>query len=191
MEKDPYAEAAERIIAARHAAGLSKGALAERIGVRMWAIDRVESGKVEPAIELLQSIAAATLCPLEWLRGHDAPPFDLRPAPLPAEDEEHDPAGPAPAAAIPSGSAELAALRADRDRLTAERGRLARELADLRRIVAAREEALARREAALTAREEALDEEARRLAAQAEEQAAVAQAIVRREIRLESAGQGL
>ena len=59
MDGDSGRQTAQRILAARQAAGLSKGALAERLGVRLWAIDRIEAGRVEPSDDLLALIADA------------------------------------------------------------------------------------------------------------------------------------
>lgn len=80
MDGDSGRQTAQRILAARQAAGLSKGALAERLGVRLWAIDRIEAGRVEPSDDLLALIADATTCPVTWLRPADGDGSTRRPA---------------------------------------------------------------------------------------------------------------
>ena len=49
MEQSGVDQIGERIVAARRAADLSGGALAEAIGQRIWAVERMEAGKAEAA----------------------------------------------------------------------------------------------------------------------------------------------
>ena len=64
----PNGSPAQRVARARQGSGLSRMALAERIGVRLFVIDRYEAGGTIPAAHL-EAIAEATGHSLEWLRG--------------------------------------------------------------------------------------------------------------------------
>jgi hypothetical protein len=47
------------------------GEQARLTGIRSWAVRQVGSNPAEAADELIEAIAAATLCPLCWLPRHD------------------------------------------------------------------------------------------------------------------------
>jgi len=47
------------IATARDAAGLSQEALAEKVGVTRWTINRIEQGARDPSFDLMQKIVAA------------------------------------------------------------------------------------------------------------------------------------
>jgi transcriptional regulator with XRE-family HTH domain len=64
---DGPATLAERIVTARHAANLSQGRLAQRIGVSRGAVGQWETGATEPNDSNLRRVAIETGAPYEWL----------------------------------------------------------------------------------------------------------------------------
>ena len=69
----------ERIAQARRAAGLSRGQLAQTLGLRLWDVEQIESGRSEPPDELLRRIAEAIGVSPLWLRtGADVLQLDDR-----------------------------------------------------------------------------------------------------------------
>lgn len=66
--------ATHRVVLARREAGLTQKALAERLGVSLWTVEQVESGRVNPADHLV-SVSEATGKPLDWFLAepHDLP----------------------------------------------------------------------------------------------------------------------
>lgn len=107
METDRRRLVAERIAEARRAAGLSKGALGARVGIRLWLVDRIEAGSATPPEELVEQIAEATGRSSAWLRGEDEGPS--APASLAAATTQRRPA----TGTLPEPAAELAELAAD------------------------------------------------------------------------------
>jgi chromosome segregation ATPase/DNA-binding XRE family transcriptional regulator len=61
-------EVGERIREARRTSSLTQMALAERLGVPLGTIERLESGMADPT-PFLETIADATATPVAWLRG--------------------------------------------------------------------------------------------------------------------------
>ena len=55
----------ERVADARRAMGLSQKALAEGLGLSLWTIDELESGRTD-VTDYLDTIAGATARPVEW-----------------------------------------------------------------------------------------------------------------------------
>lgn len=186
---------AEHIATARQTAGLSKGALAARVGVRLWLIDRIEAGVATPPDELVEGIAEATGRSSAWLLGDDdgqPPPTRLVAAPTrwPAEGAEPPLAVDQPE--MLRFAAELVALAAERDRLTVDRDRLAATLAQAHIAAAAREAAidvraaeLASHKTELAAREAELAARESELAELTANQAEIGRALIRRQIRQE------
>jgi transcriptional regulator with XRE-family HTH domain len=62
----------ERVAAARRDAGLTQKQLADRIGVSLWSLERIEEGQ-EDAVARLDALARATGKPRSWF-GSDEPP---------------------------------------------------------------------------------------------------------------------
>ncbi len=88
---------AASIATAHQTTGLSKGALAARVGVRLWLVDRIEAGVATPPDELVERIAEATGRSSAWLLGDDdgqPPPTRLAAATTrrPAEGSQPAPA---------------------------------------------------------------------------------------------------
>lgn len=143
-----------RIAMARQASGLSKGVLADRIGVRLWTIDRIERAAIAPSPDQLTRIAEATGRTLAWLTGQPenaAPPVVRAPlASAPARTPEPlrlvEPA----TGASTSGPSETAPPAADSVALRAQRDRFARECdrltAECERLAAERDSLLLERE---------------------------------------------
>lgn len=59
----------ERLKNAREAAGLSRKAMANNLGVKLATIDKWESGKMDPRANRLQMLASLLNVPLLWLLG--------------------------------------------------------------------------------------------------------------------------
>jgi DNA-binding XRE family transcriptional regulator len=57
--------ATDRVVQARREAGLTQKALAERLGVSLWTVERVENGTANPT-DHLASVSEATGKPLDW-----------------------------------------------------------------------------------------------------------------------------
>jgi transcriptional regulator with XRE-family HTH domain len=57
----------ERLKNAREAAGLSRKAMANNLGVKLATIDKWESGKMDPRANRLQMLASLLNVPLVWL----------------------------------------------------------------------------------------------------------------------------
>lgn len=57
----------ERLKNAREASGLSRDAMANRVGVKLDTVEKWESGKVEPRANRLQTLASLLSVPLLWL----------------------------------------------------------------------------------------------------------------------------
>lgn len=57
----------ERLKNAREASGLSRDAMANRVGVKLDTVEKWESGKVEPRANRLQTLASLLNVPLLWL----------------------------------------------------------------------------------------------------------------------------
>jgi hypothetical protein len=57
--------ATERVAQARREAGLTQKALAERLGVSLWTVERVENGSASPTDHLV-TVSEATGKPLDW-----------------------------------------------------------------------------------------------------------------------------
>jgi transcriptional regulator with XRE-family HTH domain len=58
----------ERVAQARRSAGLSRREVAEPLGLRLWDIEQIESGRAEPGDDLLKRIADVLGCSPLWLR---------------------------------------------------------------------------------------------------------------------------
>lgn len=56
----PYFELATQLMDARIKKGLTQGQLADRVGTKQSAIARLESGKYNPSLHLLEKVADAT-----------------------------------------------------------------------------------------------------------------------------------
>lgn len=198
MDTDRRQLVAERIAAARQAAGLSKGALGARIGVRLWLVDRFEAGVAQPPEDVVERIAEATGTSSAWLCGEEdgqssptrlAATTTRRPAAV---------APPAPAVDQPELlriAAELVTLGAERDRIAVDRDRLAATLAQAYTATAAREADIDAREAEVSAHEADLTTREAELAARecelaelTADQAEIGRALIRRQIRQELEG---
>ena len=192
MDIDRKRLVAERIATARQTAHLSKGALAARVGVRLWLVDRIEAGVATPPDELVERIAEATGRSGAWLLGDDdgqPPPTRLaaattrRPAaartlPVPAVDQPE----------LLRIAAELVALGAERDRLAATLAQAHTAEAARQADIDAREAELSAHEADLTTREAELAGRERELAELTADQAEIGRALIRRQIRQELEG---
>lgn len=94
---EPAATFGDRLAAAREAAGLSQGDLAERLGVRVKTLRGWENDLAEPRANRLQVLAGLLDVSMVWL--------------LTGEGEGVPPPG------LPVASTDLAALRSDLARL--------------------------------------------------------------------------
>ena len=192
MDTDRRRLVAERIAAARQAAGLSKGALGARVGVRLWLVDRIEAGVAQPPDDVVERIAEATGKSVAWLRGEEdgqssptrlAAATTRRPAaartlPVPAVDQPE----------LLRIAAELVALGAERDRLAATLAQAHTAEAARQADIDAREAELSAHEADLTTREAELAGRERELAELTADQAEIGRALIRRQIRQELEG---
>jgi len=73
-----------RIRTSRKAAGLTQSELAEAIGVEPESVNRIENGKLNPARETLQKVAAALGVKLASLLDDDSPVQVAKPSLTPA-----------------------------------------------------------------------------------------------------------
>lgn len=64
---DPDPAISGRIAAARRGAGLTQRALADRVGVRLWLVDRWESGASTISADHAKELADATGVSVEWI----------------------------------------------------------------------------------------------------------------------------
>ncbi|MCL6563287.1 MAG: helix-turn-helix domain-containing protein [Firmicutes bacterium] len=73
---------AARLAEARKAQGLTKRALAARVGLSERAIGRFEQGHMLPSAENLVALAQALDCSVDWLLGLSNPGLSDHPASL-------------------------------------------------------------------------------------------------------------
>ena len=68
MKPPAFTGTGERLAQARRAAGLSRREVAEPLGLRLWDVEQMESGRAEPGDDLLKRIADLLGCSPLWLR---------------------------------------------------------------------------------------------------------------------------
>lgn len=68
MRSPVFTGTGERVAQARRSAGLSRRQVAEPLGLRLWDMEQIESGRAEPGDDLLKRIADMLGCSPLWLR---------------------------------------------------------------------------------------------------------------------------